>query len=292
MNKLCVIIILSLLAGILASEDKNKVDLEEHNFLTINDSESIYQPKYMEVPILNNYLINQPIKETIKWGSIGWTPGYVYLLSSAHYDDPNITAGLIAISGMTVGSIYGLISGLYKGTSHNKGELSFHSRKLNWGHEMRVTGSKFDQCYRSGASYYFFRKINGFVDKVSIGYSFTDLSNSVKIQKSDTSGNIVEGDEKRYLVEVEKSFFKNGPYAISCAIGTGYSESRLNRETYYNNFNLQTAISIEFNIVDFFYFKPILEYDLLGFRNDLNNHYHFLSINYLSFGCAIGSYIF
>jgi len=293
MRKIALLITFFLFTILLSAQvSSDIVSINKQDSLLSENTSTSFQPMYMQVPILKDYRINQPIKEVIRWGSIGWTPGYIYLLSTAHYDDPNIAAALMSMSGITVGSIYGLISGLYKSKAYNKEELSFHARKLKWGHELRVTGSKFDQCHRSGAGYYFFSKNDGFVDKVSIGYSFIKLSNSVKIQNGDTFENDVKGVEKRYLVEVEKSILKYGPFALSCAIGAGYSEGRLNRETYFNNFNLQTAVGMEFNIVDLFYIKPIVEYDLLGFRNDLSKHYQFSSINYLSFGCAIGSDIF
>lgn len=255
MIKLLVIIIIGLIIVPLVGEESTISDLKEDNSISITDTTNIFTPKYMEVPILNNYLINQPIKEILRWNSIFMAQAVLFELLEAPGYGIQITGSVALLPGSSIGLLIGLGKNIiYEDQYNEDSPILFKKPYLQ--QEQKFTN--YDHKWSISNKLIIKHNIL-FWDEIGLSYSLTGL----------LAENLHNTYEQKFQLSLADYYHYDRNIAFYYSISGGYSHGEYNNEYYKqlskNSFCASGQIGLKVDLLDLLYFKLALVQDYSPF---------------------------
>lgn len=245
MNKLFITIIFILLTIILVGEDKSLIDLRDDNTLTINDSTNIFQPKYLEIPILKDYIINQPIREILRWNSIFMAQAVLFEVLEAPGYGMQVTGSVALVTGSSVGFLIGFWKGLIYRHRYNEG-IPILFREPYLLQEQRF--SDYDNKWDISNKLIFKHHIL-FWDEIGLNYSLTGW----------IGVNLHNVYEQKFQVSLTDYYHFDRNISLYYCISSGYSKGKYSDENYAiltkDLFCASGQIGLKIDFFDLFYGK-------------------------------------
>jgi hypothetical protein len=268
------------------------------------------QPNLFEqVPILNDYRINQPIMGAIRWGSVGMLMGlwggYYSDFDRKYYDDFQIEAGYpYAWEICKVSMLTGGIIGLYQGFSlhkRKKDNPSFKLKSSKIGYEVKTMSDPFmvPDAYRA-------RLIKGITITYNFEYRFVDefQVGLTWVRWPDLANTMEEFyyEETKYDFRVLHYYRKDKIFSPYYGFGVGLSEGICRNDEWGNDdyhivskeiypFFHSTA-GLRINFGDFFFLKVNSDFEFSAFYYKMKLYNDFPLSTNITLGIAVGAKLF
>lgn len=286
-----------ILVSLLAAENPNVQDkMNEHR-----------RPLYEKIPLIRDYRVNQPIKNAIKWGSIGMFASYlgakkVYPQNDYYHDWSEDTALEIGWETCKITMIAGGLYGLYKGfkaQNHKKKNPTYVINKNKIGYESCLLIDPFvaaDACTnkinQSLTITYDYKYL--FIDEILLSIIWSwwpDLEETKHVY-----------DERKYDIRINHYYLKGYLFSPYYGLGGGLSYGKRRHDEWYFDDTkvvssglypfIHTSVGIRFSVLDFFYLKIEADFELSSFYFYASSYEDYSFLTNLTFGLVVGTKIF
>ncbi len=255
-------------------------------------------PFYEKVPIIQDYRINQPIKGTIRWGTVGMVIGLWGGYNYNKVKDFELTSSFESSFNYSwevskVAMLSGAIVGLYQGfiyQNQKKDDPEFYLKKNTLGYEMSMDVSP---SGKGGMSFDINLNKNIWIfNELQLGFGDNDWSES----QNHTIW------ESKYYLNGSRYFSNNKIFSPFYGFGLGFSNGEISLDGWsYDEFDkLVDGIfpfahffaGVKLNMLDFFYLKFEFDQELSSFYFKVNKYESSEFGNNFVFGVSVGTKIF
>ena len=263
-----------------------------------NETSEPQRPLYEKIPLIRDYRVNQPIKGTIRWGTVGMVlglwGGYNYHKEKDFELTSSFESGFdYSWEVCKVATLCGAVVGLYQGFIYQRqksNDPNFQLQKNTIGYEMSLgvspsnkEGLSFDiNIYKN---IWVFNELQiGFGDAIWLSSGFYDF------------------EENKYYLNGSRYFLNNkifNPF-YGCGIGISDGEISYDLWSFDENDKLVDGLfpfahffaGVKLNMLDFFYFKFELDQELSSFYFKVNKYQNYSFANNFTVCMSIGTKIF
>ena len=280
MKKWLIVLVFALCITLLAGK-------EYSNITFINKPmEKKYSPLYMEYSGLDNYFINQPLIESIRWTSIFSSFALIFysMAPSGFYGTYELYHIFAIPHEAPIGWLYGLTKGIIYNYRSNKG-LTVRFRKHSFLQEHKVSIHRNNHLFTYKI---IFNRPFSFWDETGLSYSLNYDS------RHDRDLKLFYALKAHFFIT---DYFHYNKFILPYyTLNAGYSNRKYsfeNKTKWMQTFDGIGQVGIKLNFFDIFYLKLEFEQEYSPFYHYFKNKGHNIKFNTTQgIGCGMGTIFF